>query len=162
MNNEQIICDEEEEEECALCLEPLSNNTAYLDQDIIRTPCNHLFHSDCIKEQFNYHQNPTRYQCPVCRTNLLTSIPLDFLCEGLNKDALQLAKKITEEKILDHWPEQEQQAQQAHPQQEQAHQAQQEQVQPQSENIFSKINMCGRQHNLCFNLCLNSCFASRK
>ena len=132
MNNDELPT----VEECALCLEPLSEDSNRLDQDIIRTPCNHLFHSECIKEQFNYHQSPTRYKCPVCRNNLLTAIPLDFLCEGLNKEALRLAKRISEEKIMDHW----------------------KRYNYEDKTLFSEITKSIGRQRCCFNLC----FLSRK
>ena len=133
-------------EECALCLEPLSDDSEYLDQDVIRTPCNHLFHSECIKEQFNYHQSSTRYQCPVCRRNLLTAIPLDFLCEGLNKNALNLAKKISEEKVMDHWET------------DQVKDPAKDPAKDQVKTVFSEINKSTTQRRNC----LNFCFISRK
>jgi hypothetical protein len=138
MNNEELP----NKEECALCLEALSEDSEYLDQDVIRTPCNHLFHSECLKEQFNYHQSSTRYHCPVCRRNLLTTIPLDFLCEGLNKDALNLAKKISEEKVIDHW--------EPDPFKEPAN--------DQANTLFSEISKSTTQRRSC----LNFCFISRK
>ncbi|KAF7114285.1 hypothetical protein RHSIM_RhsimUnG0091400 [Rhododendron simsii] len=49
--------DEEYEEKCAICLDDLEPK-----QLIIRTPCDHMFHEDCIVPWVKSHG-----QCPVCR-----------------------------------------------------------------------------------------------
>jgi len=55
--NEKI---QEENKDCSICI-----NSYSLDDMISITNCNHIFHTDCIKEWGKY-----KTQCPVCRTNL--------------------------------------------------------------------------------------------
>ena len=45
-------------DDCSICREALPDVAVYL-------PCDHTFHSECIKEWFNTHST-----CPICRTNI--------------------------------------------------------------------------------------------
>jgi hypothetical protein len=49
---------------CPICLEPMIHNVS------ITSPCNHKFHSDCIRRSLT----ATRGTCPLCRT-VVTNIP---------------------------------------------------------------------------------------
>lgn len=51
---------QEENKDCSICI-----NSYNSDDMISITNCNHIFHTDCIKEWGKY-----KTQCPVCRTNL--------------------------------------------------------------------------------------------
>ncbi|XP_058219553.1 uncharacterized protein LOC131330074 [Rhododendron vialii] len=84
--------DEEYEEKCAICLDDFEPK-----QLIFRTPCNHMFHEDCIVPWVKSHG-----QCPVCRfaicermrqnlvppnNNITTAhVPVDLLIELLRWD----------------------------------------------------------------------------
>lgn len=84
--------DEEYEEKCAICLDDFEPKEV-----IIRTPCNHMFHEDCIVPWVKSHG-----QCPVCRfaigermrqnlvppnNNITTAqVPVDLLIELLRWD----------------------------------------------------------------------------
>jgi hypothetical protein len=46
--------------ECPLCLEPMTENVATL------LPCGHRFHRECIRRAFT----GTERKCPVCRVNI--------------------------------------------------------------------------------------------
>lgn len=49
--------------ECSCCLEPISKNV------VIKLPCDHNFHHDCIKKWFQQDKD----SCPMCRTELSQS-----------------------------------------------------------------------------------------
>lgn len=55
--------DEQKNENCCICLEPLSNDT------IVKTRCNHLFHKKCMHKFLACDEN--NLDCPICRTALL-------------------------------------------------------------------------------------------
>jgi hypothetical protein len=46
------------DDECCICMEKLKNK-----EDIVKTPCNHLFHKLCLKQWINDSKN----DCPICR-----------------------------------------------------------------------------------------------
>ncbi|MQL91614.1 hypothetical protein Taro_024228 [Colocasia esculenta] len=50
----------EESKDCAVCLETFAAN-----EQVMMTPCNHMFHNDCIVPWVK-----SRGQCPVCRLEL--------------------------------------------------------------------------------------------
>ena len=52
--------DENEREECSICLEKFNIN-----EEVFKTPCEHLFHVTCITEWL--YKNKT---CPICRYDL--------------------------------------------------------------------------------------------
>ena len=55
---EKIKMEETLEENCSICMEQIEKNN-----DIIKLPCKHLFHEECIKSHLlNYD-----YKCPLCR-----------------------------------------------------------------------------------------------
>tara|TARA_B100001540_G_C15794531_1_gene637001 strand:- start:813 stop:1223 length:411 start_codon:yes stop_codon:yes gene_type:complete len=86
----------DDDNECPLCLDTLN------DTNIYKTSCNHVFHLECIKTQFN-SCCISRYDCPSCRANLLNTTPAYLLSDGFNTRTTKLAKQINEERILDHW-----------------------------------------------------------
>lgn len=47
--------------DCAICIEKLSKGN-----EIVKLPCNHLFHINCIKSYFLNYNN----KCPMCRSNI--------------------------------------------------------------------------------------------
>ena len=49
----------EQEKECSICLEVINFGTE------ITTPCNHIFHRECLSQNFNNSSN-----CPLCRTDV--------------------------------------------------------------------------------------------
>ena len=54
--------DEQKNENCCICLEPLSNNT------IVKTRCNHLFHKKCMHNYLACDEN--NLDCPLCRIEI--------------------------------------------------------------------------------------------
>jgi hypothetical protein len=47
---------------CSICFSKLNEETEKYEYNIL--PCNHVFHTDCIKEYLkNYN-----YSCPICKT----------------------------------------------------------------------------------------------
>ena len=46
-------------EDCAICLNSLNNNTQHL-------PCNHTLHKKCIKKLI-ISNCPSKHKCPICR-----------------------------------------------------------------------------------------------
>lgn len=44
--------------ECCICMEKLKN-----EEDIVKTPCDHLFHKLCLKQWIDNSKN----DCPICR-----------------------------------------------------------------------------------------------
>lgn len=50
--------------ECSICLECISN------EDAFTTPCNHVFHCDCIKGIVRRPTDIKQHRaCPMCRSN---------------------------------------------------------------------------------------------
>ena len=56
-NNEYII--DNEENECAICLEPMQHNI----QPLLILRCNHKYHDKCIREWFKAKKSN---KCPIC------------------------------------------------------------------------------------------------
>ena len=52
--------DENERDECSICLEKFN-----IDEEVFKTPCNHMFHVTCLTEWL--YKNKT---CPICRYDL--------------------------------------------------------------------------------------------
>lgn len=60
-----ITLEEEFEDTCSICLERIEVGNM-----IYRIPCNHKFHTNCLKPHLiNYNRN-----CPLCRNECLTNI----------------------------------------------------------------------------------------
>ncbi len=55
----------ESNDNCSICLESLSKSKVY------KTPCNHIFHSECMKNYVNSN-NFTTVNCPNCRDVIIT------------------------------------------------------------------------------------------
>jgi len=55
------ILNETIDNDCAICIDKLKKGN-----EIIKLPCNHLFHIDCIKSYFLNYNN----KCPMCRSNI--------------------------------------------------------------------------------------------
>jgi len=55
------ILNENIDNDCAICIDKLKKGN-----EIIKLPCNHLFHIDCIKSYFLNYNN----KCPMCRSNI--------------------------------------------------------------------------------------------
>jgi hypothetical protein len=53
---------------CPICFEYFTDST----ENITNTPCNHKFHSSCLFKNFEH-----RYECPLCRTELIKCIEED-------------------------------------------------------------------------------------
>ena len=53
------------DDDCAICLEPLKNNTT------ITFDCNHTFHEDCI---INWAANKPIIRCPLCRKDITDEV----------------------------------------------------------------------------------------
>jgi hypothetical protein len=53
------------EDSCSICLEPLRNSNVY------RTNCNHIFHTECMKNYVNSNSFTT-VNCPNCRDVIIT------------------------------------------------------------------------------------------
>lgn len=51
-----------ERENCTICFEKMNT-------DIIKTVCNHYFHTKCLKQWLESSDNENK-NCPVCRSNL--------------------------------------------------------------------------------------------
>ena len=47
--------------ECAICIDKLKKGN-----EVVKLPCNHLFHLNCIKSYFLNYNN----KCPMCRSNV--------------------------------------------------------------------------------------------
>lgn len=56
-----IIFNEEKNEHCSICLSEIQK-----DNTIIKTPCSHIFHEECIKKWCEMDKQT----CPFCRTQL--------------------------------------------------------------------------------------------
>lgn len=54
--------------DCPICFDSFK-----IDDDIVMTPCNHLFHKQCLKTWF-YNLSEPKHTCPYCRTNFLDEI----------------------------------------------------------------------------------------
>ena len=55
--------------ECVICMCPIDNTYMYTGcQEIVVTPCNHVFHSDCLANWNDY-----KMDCPTCRAPIETS-----------------------------------------------------------------------------------------
>lgn len=48
--------------ECSICIDNFSE-----DQEVIKLPCNHIFHLNCIKSHLTSYNN----KCPLCRGNVI-------------------------------------------------------------------------------------------
>jgi len=55
------ILNETIDNDCAICIDKLKKGN-----EIVKLPCNHLFHVDCIKSYFLNYNN----KCPMCRSNI--------------------------------------------------------------------------------------------
>lgn len=62
-NNLQVITiDNSNDCECSICIDNFKEG-----QEVIKLPCNHLFHKNCIKSHLiNYND-----KCPLCRGNVI-------------------------------------------------------------------------------------------
>lgn len=54
--------------DCPICLDSFKIN-----DEIVITPCNHLFHKQCLKTWL-YNLSEPKHNCPYCRTNFLDEI----------------------------------------------------------------------------------------
>jgi len=48
--------------ECSICIDNFSEG-----QEVIKLPCNHIFHINCIKSHLTSYNN----KCPLCRGNVI-------------------------------------------------------------------------------------------
>ena len=60
-------------DECAICLQSLGTTQA-----IFKTPCNHIFHNDCLVTLCDTENGEPR--CPICRRELGYEMCLDVDC----------------------------------------------------------------------------------
>lgn len=63
LNNLRVLQLGEQETECVICFEPLQPS-ADLTLCVVKTPCNHYFHNNCLFEWIQINNT-----CPVCRIN---------------------------------------------------------------------------------------------
>jgi len=52
---------------CMICFDEFN-----VEQSVLKLPCNHLYHKDCIVPYFKEHSN----KCPSCRCEVGKSKPL--------------------------------------------------------------------------------------
>jgi hypothetical protein len=53
------------QQECSICLEDMYQSRCINESSIVRAPCNHHFHLECLKSWIDVKQ-----QCPICRSRL--------------------------------------------------------------------------------------------
>ena len=74
INNEVIIqLEEEEPEDCPVCLEVMTTRMITLkprSRKIVLKPCKHQFCQRCVMTIFNGLQNGESFRCPLCRQNV--------------------------------------------------------------------------------------------
>ena len=51
---------DEDYQTCSICLEPIKKN-------LLKLPCNHFFHGDCINQWSHRFEQQNRKNCPMCR-----------------------------------------------------------------------------------------------
>ena len=79
---------------CIICMESFSfpNPNLLINHLIVRTPCGHLFHKECLQRWMNMDQNPT---CPKCREPLIIGVnQMGNHFFGNDKDGYRLCKNI--------------------------------------------------------------------
>ena len=59
--------------ECSICFNKIKNN------DIIIFPCNHYFDKSCIKNDIEYRNHNSFYNCPMCRSKIHVKLIKNFL-----------------------------------------------------------------------------------
>ena len=74
---------------CSICLEPMVHNVS------ITSPCNHKFHSDCIRRSLT----ATRGTCPLCRA-VITNIPYSPRSESDEEEEEQEYQPLILDPIL--------------------------------------------------------------
>jgi len=79
--------EDDDEEKCAICLDDFEPNQLF-----IRTPCNHMFHEECIVPWVKSHG-----QCPVCRF---------AICERMKQNSVPPNNNIARAQVpVDLWIE---------------------------------------------------------
>ena len=53
------------QQECSICLEDMYQSRCINESSIVRSPCNHHFHLECLRSWVDVKQ-----QCPICRSRL--------------------------------------------------------------------------------------------
>ena len=61
--------------ECAICLEPLSNEGVHR---IVATKCGHLFGLSCLKTLYTFMSR--KYKCPMCQKDLIGGQEVIYIC----------------------------------------------------------------------------------
>lgn len=80
------------DDECPICLEPLSSNTCTLS-------CNHTFHSKCILDYVSKNIHNSQYiKCPLCRNVIINNIqyPLHISID-ISSNPNQIISNINED-----------------------------------------------------------------
>ena len=62
------------QEECPICYTPIAEGGRFV------TPCNHVFHDECIQQWFDSSPDT---QCPLCRQRIRSNPELDLSCRDL-------------------------------------------------------------------------------
>ena len=58
-------------EDCSICLSPLA-------EGVIKTPCGHHFHAECLEQAFTVNRQPGVHpRCPLCRRPVKASMPVE-------------------------------------------------------------------------------------
>lgn len=61
-NQLEVVKVDNSECECSICIDNFSEG-----QEVIKLPCNHIFHINCIKSHLMRYNN----KCPLCRGNVI-------------------------------------------------------------------------------------------
>ena len=78
-----------EENECAICLENLPKNTYdVISCDTAVLPCNHLFHTQCIRKICKHAQS-WKEKCPTCRRSFAITAVYSHAYHPLYDPAIQ-------------------------------------------------------------------------
>ena len=58
-------------DDCSICLNPLR-------EGVVRTPCGHYFHGDCLDQCFLVSRQPGVHpRCPLCRRSVRAPMPVE-------------------------------------------------------------------------------------
>ncbi|MBE8167638.1 MAG: E3 ubiquitin protein ligase [Shewanella sp.] len=86
-NQKQIVNQEKENNECAICLLEMDKH-----HFLINTLCRHKFHNACLTSWFK--TSSFNWNCPLCRADLSDSVKLSTKFQVQLCDKLDIAKQI--------------------------------------------------------------------
>tara|TARA_B100000035_G_scaffold315280_1_gene334926 strand:- start:1890 stop:2441 length:552 start_codon:yes stop_codon:yes gene_type:complete len=81
----------EKNEDCPICIAPL------IDQTILITSCNHIFHKDCISKYCNEDE---KFICPLCRKDNNCPLKKEKKNNGGRRNSRTKRKKYLKKKSL--------------------------------------------------------------